>query len=100
MKILGKIEPQPVGQINYIIGNETWLKPDERTPVRLVSENWGNLGCLELNPEILPNKSGMRVKVDYHYAPEGAIGHTKVDGIYYWTDTDCYGRTKEERDVI
>ncbi len=92
MKQLGKIEPQPPQGIKYMLGGETWLQPDKQTPIRLLCEEWGNLGPMELNAEILPNKAGFRVRLTEIVAPPGAIGFTQVDGVYCWTDTDEYGR--------
>lgn len=97
MRILQKIEPQPPRGIKYMLGGESWLPPGERKPYRLHCEEWGNLGPMELNPEIKPNAAGFRVRTTDFLAPEGAIGFTKIDGEYYWTDTDCFGRTAEEQ---
>lgn len=100
MKIIGKIEPQPPQGIKYMLGDETWLPVEDRSPMRLLCEEWGNLGPLELDPEIKPNKAGFRVRCTELIAPPGAIGFTKVDGVYYWTDTDCWGRMAAERTGI
>lgn len=53
----------------------------------------GNLGPMELNPEIKDNGHGFRVRSSDFLAPPGAIGFTSIDGVYYWTDTDQFGRT-------
>ena len=97
MKLLSKIEPQPPKGIKYMLGDETWMPQDSRTPLRLQCEEWGNLGPMELNPDIRPNKAGFRVRTTELLAPDGALGFTNVDGIYFWTDTDMYGRTQRER---
>jgi len=97
-KIIGIIDPQPPKGIKYMLGGETWLPKEERSPVRLHCEEWGNLGPMELNPEIRANKVGLRVRTTEFAAPEGAIGFTSVDGVYYWTDTDQFGRTAGERE--
>jgi hypothetical protein len=95
MKTICRIEPQPPAGIKYMVGGQSWLPVDQRDPIRLVCEEWGNLGPLELRPEIRPNKYGMRVRVTEFDAPDGAIGFTDIEGVYYWTDTDMFGRTKE-----
>jgi hypothetical protein len=97
MKILDKIEPQPPMGIKYMLGDETWMKLEDRSPIRLSCEEWGNLGPMELNPEIKPNKAGLRVRSTTIHAPPGAMGFTKIGGVYYWTDTDVWGRTAAER---
>jgi hypothetical protein len=86
MAILGRIEPQPPRGIKYMLGNESWLPPEQRTLLRLHCEEWGNLGPMELNPEIKPNKAGLRVRCTSIEAPDGACGFEEVDGIYYWSD--------------
>lgn len=93
MKLLARIDPQPPKGIKYMLGGEAWLAVENRTPHRLLCEEWGNLGPAELNPEIKPNKVGLRVRMTEILAPSDAIGFTDVEGVYYWTDTDCYGRT-------
>lgn len=97
MKVLGKIEPQPPQGIKYMLGGETWLQPEKREPVRLHCEEWGNLGPMELNPKIKDNGHGFRCRSTDFPAPEGAIGFTEVKGVYYWTDTDMFGRSAEQR---
>ncbi|WP_430256499.1 hypothetical protein [Neorhizobium sp. DAR64872/K0K18] len=98
-KIISAIEPQPPKGIKYMLGDETWLPNEQRSPSRLHCEEWGNLGPMELDPEIKPNKVGFRVRTTDFLAPEGAIGFTSVDGVYYWTDTDQFGRTAGEREA-
>jgi hypothetical protein len=98
MNLLGKIEPQPPRGIKYMLGGETWLAPADREPLRLHCEEWGNLGPMELDPEIQDNGHGFRVRTTSILAPAGAIGFTEVDGVYFWTDRDCFGRTDEERE--
>lgn len=95
MKIIGEITPQPPEGIKYMLGGESWLDAKYQTPIRLHCEEWGNLGPLELNPEIKPNAAGFRVRCTTILAPAGAIGFKEIDGKYFWTDTDCYGRTAE-----
>ena len=90
--IIGKIEPQPPRGIKYMLGAESWLPPEKQEPLRLHCEEWGNLGPMELDPEIKPNKAGFRVRTSDFYPPPGAIGFALIDGVYYWTDTDQFGR--------
>lgn len=97
MEILGKIEPQPPKGIKYMLGGEEWMPLEGRSPRRLLCEEWGNMGPLELRPEIKPNKAGFRVRHTEIIAPPGALGFTEVDGVYFWTDTDEYGRTEAQR---
>jgi hypothetical protein len=85
MTIVGRIEPQPPRGIKYMLGNESWLPIESRSPTRLSCEEWGNLGPMELNREIRPNKAGFRVRSTEFMAPDGAHGFTDIDGIYYWT---------------
>lgn len=96
MKTICRIDPQPPAGIKYMVGGQSWLPPEQRDPICLVCEEWGNLGPLELRPEIQPNKYGMRVRVTEFPAPDGAIGFTDIDGVYYWTDTDMFGRTTKD----
>jgi len=95
MKLLGQIEPQPPKGIKYMLGGESWLPVERRSPVRLECEEWGNLGPMELDPDIKPNKAGFRVRSTTIPAPPGALGFTSVEGVYYWTDIDMYGRSAE-----
>ena len=99
MKVLDKIEPQPPRGIKYMLGDETWRKPEDRSPIRLECEEWGNLGPMELNPKIKRNKAGFRVRSTTINAPPGAMGFTEIDGVYYWTDTDVWGRSAAEREA-
>lgn len=92
MKILDRIEPQPPPGIKYMLGDESWLPPEQRAPLRLHCEEWGNLGPMELNPDIKPNKVGFRVRTTTIQAPAGARGFEKVDGVYYWTDHAWWDR--------
>lgn len=93
MNVLGKIEPQPPKGIKYMLGGETWMPEAIRSPFRLHCEEWGNLGPMELDAEIKPNKAGFRVRSTEFMAPPGAIGFKEIDGVYYWTDVDCFGRS-------
>lgn len=97
MNILGKIEPQPPRGIKYMLGDETWMPAAKRSPRRLLCEEWGNLGPMMLDPTIPVNKAGFRVRITEIPAPDGAMGFTEVDGAYYWTDADMYGRSAEQR---
>lgn len=97
MKLLAKIEPQPPPGIKYMLGGESWIPKERQTPIRIECEEWGNLGPMELDSTIKPNKAGFRVRSTTITAPEGAIGFTEVDGVYYWTDTDVWGRSAEQR---
>lgn len=97
MSALSRIEPQPPRGIKYMLGGETWLPPEERSPIRLHCEEWGNLGPAELDPEIQPNAAGFRVRTTTIPAPLGALGFALVGDVYFWTDTDMFGRTAGER---
>lgn len=97
MNLLGKIEPPPPPGIKYMLGGETWMLEERRSPIRLHCEEWGNLGPMELNPKIQDNGHGFRCRDTERVAPKGALGFTQVDGVYYWTDVDMYGRTESER---
>ena len=88
MAVLGPIDPQPPPGIKYMLGNESWLDEAKRSPRRLNCEEWGNLGSMELDPEIKPNVAGFRVRCTTIPAPEGARGFTKIDGVYYWTEEE------------
>lgn len=92
------IEPQPPRGIKYMLGGEEWLPEEERAPVRLCCKEWGNLGPMDLNPEIGPNAAGFRVRTTEIPAPPGAYGFVEMGGIYYWTDIDMFGRSKDERE--
>lgn len=89
--LLSVIEPQPRG-IKYMLGGESWMDEKDQSPIRLNCEEWGNLGPMELNPEIEPNKAGLRVKCTETIAPENARGFTVVDGIYYWTRSSVWDK--------
>ena len=97
---LSRIEPQPPAGIKYMLGGETWMPEAERSPVRMLCEEWGNLGVMELDPSIQPNDAGFRVRHTEIPAPPGCYGFTDIDGIYYWTAEDMYGRTPEERNNV
>lgn len=99
MKILGPLDPQPPMAIRYMLGAETWLPAEQRSPRRLHVEEWGNLGPLELDPGIKPNPAGFRCRSLDYLAPPGAMGVTTVDGVLCWTDVDEYGRTASEREA-
>lgn len=88
MKVLARIEPQPPKGIKYMLGNETWQPAHTRSLIRLLCEEWGNLGPMELDQAIKPNKAGFRVRLTEIIAPRGAHGYTEIDGVYYWTDMD------------
>lgn len=90
--LLARIEPQPPKGIKYVIGNESWLPAESRSPERLICEEWGNLGPMELNPEIKPNKAGFRVRVTEILLPAGAHGFTEIDGVYFWTEESVWER--------
>jgi hypothetical protein len=85
MTVLGRIEPQPPRGIKYMLGDESRMPVAKRSPQRLFCEEWGNLGAMELDPEIRPNKAGFRVRCTEILAPEGARGFTEIDGVYFWT---------------
>jgi len=95
--ILKKIEPPPPAGIKYMLGDESWMNPEDRTPLRLHCEEWGNLGPMDLNPKIKPNKAGFRVRSTEFTPPPGARGFAKVDGVYYWTDTDVWQQMDEQK---
>lgn len=96
MTTLDRIEPQPPQGIKYMLGDETWMSPEERSAARLVCEEWGNLGPMELNQDISPNAAGFRVRITEIPAPTGARGFEKIDGVYYWTDTSVWDRVPAE----
>ena len=85
-KILGRIEPQPPPGIKYMLGDESWMPVEKRSPIRLECEEWANLGPMVLDASIPPNAAGFRVRSTTILAPEGAKGFTKIDGVYFWTD--------------
>lgn len=93
--VLTKIDPQPPRGIKYMLGDESWLPMDRRSPRRLHCEEWGNLGPMELDPSIKPNAAGFRVRSTEFIAPPGARGFTNIQGVYYWTDTDCWQQMDE-----
>ena len=95
--ILSKIEPQPPRGIKYMLGDESWMKPEDRSPLRLHCEEWGNLGPMELNPEIKANNAGFRCRSTEFTPPAGARGFKEVGGIYYWTDTDVFEQMRDDR---
>lgn len=92
--LLERIEPQPPMGIKYCVGGQSWLSPEDRDPIRLVCEEWGHLGPVEIDPDIKPNKAGFRVRITEIPAPEGARWFTKIDGVYYWT-TESVWDTRE-----
>ncbi|UQD69247.1 hypothetical protein JEY40_24845 [Bradyrhizobium japonicum] len=94
--LLERIEPQPPKGIKYMLGDESWMRPEDRSPLRLHCEEWGNLGPMELNPEIKPNKVGLRVRSTEFTPPPGARGFKLVDDVYYWTDTDVWQQMDEQ----
>lgn len=98
MILLGPIDPQPPKGIKYVIGGESWLPPEDRTPRRLICEEWGNLGLLVLDPAIEPNTVGLRVRTSEILAPEGANWFHEVDGVYYWTKETCWELMGELRE--
>ena len=86
MAILERIEPQPPPGIKYMLGDESWMPLAERSPLCLHCEEWGNLGPMELDPEIKPNAAGFRVRTTTIEAPQGARGFEKIEGVYFWSD--------------
>ena len=86
--LLLKIEPQPPKGIKYMLGNESWLPQEQRSPLRMHCEEWGNLGPMELNPEIKDNGHGFRCRSTDFVPPAGFDGYALVDGVYYWRATD------------
>lgn len=86
MAIIGRIEPQPPPGIKYMLGDESWMPLAQRSPLRLHCEEWGNLGPMELDPEIKPNAVGFRVRTTTIEAPHGARGFEKIEGVYFWSD--------------
>ena len=85
--LLFVIGPQPPGGIKYMLGNEQWLPMEDRSPARLHCEEWGNLGPMELRPEIKPNNAGFRVRTTTILAPPGADGVRNIKGVYWWART-------------
>jgi hypothetical protein len=94
--IIARIDPQPPGGIKYMLGGETWLPVEWRSRRRLHCEEWGNLGPMELDPSIKPNKAGFRVRSTDFPAPPGAEGFALIDEVYYWTAEDEYGRNPHD----
>lgn len=90
--LLAAVSPPPPKGISYVLGNESWKDAKDRTPVRLHVEEWGNLGPMELNPEIKPNAAGFRVRSTEILAPPGAYGVEEVGGVLYWSTRDVWGR--------
>lgn len=88
---LGAVTPTPPKGIRYVVGGESWKDPADRSPVRLIIEEWGNLGPMEMNPEIKPNAAGFRVRVTEILAPDGARGVEEVNGVLHWSIRDTYG---------
>lgn len=97
MKLMGRIFPPPPKGIKYMLGGESWLLPHDRELFRLHCEEWGNLGPMELNREIKPNKAGFRVRCTTYIAPAGVFGYTEIDGVYYWTDKDVWWQMAQIR---
>ena len=97
--ILSRIEPQPPRGIKYMLGGESWLPAEDRSPIRLHCEEWGTLGPMELDPTIQPNRAGLRVRSTDFPAPAGALGFTKVDGVYFWTDVDVWSQGVAKEDA-
>ena len=95
MTIIGPIEPQPPRGIKYMLGDESWMPQEKRTPIRLECEEWANLGPLVLDASIPENKAGFRVRSTTIPAPDGARGFTKIDGVYYWTREDVWQQMAE-----
>jgi hypothetical protein len=85
------IEPEPPKGIHYLLGRESWLKESEQTPLRLHVEEWGNLGPMELNPEIPKNAAGFRMRGTDILAPGWARGFTRQDDRLVWTSDKRHG---------
>lgn len=92
MKIIEAIKPQPPSGIKYMLGDESWMKPENRTPLRMHVEEWGNLGPMELRPDVEPNAAGFRVRSTDYPAPPGARGFVQINGVYFWTDIGPWDR--------
>ena len=87
MEILSEISPTPPDGIKYMLGGESWLEESKQSPRRLLCEEWGNIGPMELDHDIKPNKAGLRVRLTSIPAPDGADGFKLIDGVYFWTKT-------------
>ena len=85
------MDPQPPHGIRYLVGNQSWLKPEDRTPLTLVVEQWGNLGPMELDPSIRPNRAGFRVRELTFLAPAWARGFATRSGLLVWTSEYRHG---------
>lgn len=97
MRLLGSVNPPPPRRaILYCIGRESWLHPKDRTPVRMVCEEWGHLGPMVLDASIPKNAAGFRVRVTEIVAPEGAHWFTQIHGLYFWTAEDSYQLALEQ----
>ena len=95
-RVLSRIDPQPPRGIKYMLGDESWLPQEQRSPIRLECEEWGHLGPMVLDASIPPNAAGFRVRATTIPAPEGAKGFTRIDGVYYWTDMSVWDRMQHE----
>jgi hypothetical protein len=87
MRVVSKIDPQPPRGIKYMLGAEKWLPRDKQSPLRLSCEEWGHVGPMEIDPEIMSNKAGFRVRTSEFKAPPTVDGFTKINGEYFWTTT-------------
>lgn len=85
------MDPQPPIGIKYLLGRESWMDVADQTPLRLHCEEWGNLGPLELDPDIRPNAAGFRVRGTDFPAPAWARGFYQDAGVYFWTDAKVHG---------
>src|SRR5262245_31471669 len=97
MRLLGKVEPIPPPGIKYCVGGESWLPEEERSPIVMVCEEWGNLGPVVLDASIQPNKAGLRVRTTEIPAPAGAHWFVEIGGEYFWTAETCWELMQEDR---
>ncbi len=97
--IMERIDPQPPPGIKYVLGGESWLPAGQRSPYRLICEEWGNLGPMELDPEIGENAAGLRVRLTEIMAPPGARGFTYDEGGAYWTRSSVWDVAREAEET-
>jgi hypothetical protein len=81
--ILAPLDPQPPKGMKYVLGGESWKDPADRSPIRLVVEEWGVDGCW--------TKGGFNCRVTEFLAPPGARGIEEKDGMLHWSTRDSYG---------
>lgn len=89
---LGAVTPTPPKGIRYMVGGESWKDPADRTPVRLIVEEWGVPGCW--------TKGGFNCRTTEILAPVGANGVEEVNGVLHWSIRDAYGNLPSPNHII